>query len=88
MARALANSPRVVLADEPTGNLDSTNSQRVFELMTRISREENLSMLVVTHNPEIAQASDVVLRMEDGRFALTEDSEPDSPSRKRRRKTA
>jgi lipoprotein-releasing system ATP-binding protein len=68
VARALANSPSVVLADEPTGNLDSTNSHKVFDLMTRIAREENLSMLVVTHNPAIAQASDIVLRMEDGLF--------------------
>jgi lipoprotein-releasing system ATP-binding protein len=68
VARALANSPRVVLADEPTGNLDSHNSHKVFDLMIRIIREENLSLVVVTHNPEIAKASDVVLRMEDGNF--------------------
>jgi lipoprotein-releasing system ATP-binding protein len=68
IARALANSPRVVLADEPTGNLDSHNSHRVFALMTAIAREENLSLVVVTHNPEIAKASDIVLRMEDGQI--------------------
>jgi lipoprotein-releasing system ATP-binding protein len=68
IARSLSNRPRVVLADEPTGNLDTKNSQIVFELMTRLSREEQISMIVVTHNPTIAKASDIVLKMEDGQF--------------------
>lgn len=71
IARALANSPRVVLADEPTGNLDSNNSSRVFSLMTKIARDEQLAMLVVTHNPQIAEASDTVLEMADGRIVNT-----------------
>jgi lipoprotein-releasing system ATP-binding protein len=66
VARSLANSPRVVLADEPTGNLDSHNSERVFKVMTDMARKENLTMLVVTHNPHVAEASDEVLNMEDG----------------------
>ncbi|MEM9445210.1 MAG: ABC transporter ATP-binding protein [Verrucomicrobiota bacterium] len=68
IARALANSPKVILADEPTGNLDTKNSDRVFELMRSIVHEEKLTLLTVTHNPQIADASDYVLEMADGKF--------------------
>ncbi len=68
IARSLANSPRVILADEPTGNLDSNNSKKVFELMKQIARDEDIALVVVTHNPSIADASDIVLKMEDGSF--------------------
>lgn len=66
IARALANDPEVILADEPTGNLDTANSDRVFELMTRVVKEQNKALLLVTHNPQIAKACDVVHRMKDG----------------------
>lgn len=66
IARALANQPRVMLADEPTGNLDSKNSDRVFNLLRRVVEEENLALVMVTHNPEIAEQCDVTLQMEDG----------------------
>lgn len=68
IARALANSPQVILADEPTGNLDTKNSAKVYGVMTEIVREQNLSLVTVTHNPDIAAASDYAMRMEDGRF--------------------
>jgi lipoprotein-releasing system ATP-binding protein len=68
VARALANQPAILLADEPTGNLDSENSDRVFTLLKKIVHEEKLTLLVVTHNPEIAEASDYVLHMQDGQF--------------------
>lgn len=68
IARALANSPRVILADEPTGNLDTKTSEKVFHLMKEIVYNERLTLLVVTHNPEIADESDFVLRMQDGQF--------------------
>lgn len=68
IARALANSPQVILADEPTGNLDTKNSNKVYGVMTSIVRDHNLSLVTVTHNPDIAAASDHALRMEDGRF--------------------
>src|SRR6186713_334640 len=51
VARALANDPRVILADEPTGNLDTVNSERAFRLLQRIVREERKALLLVTHNP-------------------------------------
>ncbi len=68
IARALANHPQLVLADEPTGNLDTENSTRVFGVLKTLAREQNLTVLVVTHNPAIAEASDEVLEMRDGRF--------------------
>ena len=68
IARSLANKPKVLLADEPTGNLDSVNSQRVFEMMSSIAHEQGLTLLVVTHNPSVAQASDEILEMRDGQF--------------------
>jgi lipoprotein-releasing system ATP-binding protein len=66
IARALANDPRVILADEPTGNLDTANSRRAFRLLQRIVREERKALLLVTHNPEIAEACDWIHEMQDG----------------------
>jgi lipoprotein-releasing system ATP-binding protein len=66
VARALANDPRVILADEPTGNLDSANSQRAFELLQQIVKEGGKAMLLVTHNPAIAEACDWIHEMQDG----------------------
>ena len=68
IARALANHPEIILADEPTGNLDSANSEKVFELLKRLAHDRNITILVVTHNPAIAKASDIVLEMRDGSF--------------------
>jgi len=68
IARALANDPRLLLADEPTGNLDTHNSQRIFEVLQTIARETELALLIVTHNKQIAAASDYVFSMEDGRL--------------------
>ena len=68
IARALANDPRVILADEPTGNLDTTNSRRAFRLLQKIVREERKALLLVTHNPEIAEACDWIHEMQDGRI--------------------
>jgi lipoprotein-releasing system ATP-binding protein len=66
VARALANDPRVILADEPTGNLDSANSQRAFELLQQIVKDGGKAMLLVTHNPAIAEACDWIHEMQDG----------------------
>ena len=68
IARALANDPEVILADEPTGNLDTANSTRVFSLLTDLVRSENKALLLVTHNPAIADACDWVLTMKDGQI--------------------
>ncbi len=66
IARALANDPRVILADEPTGNLDTSNSERIFSLLTTLVRENEKALLLVTHNPEIAERCDWVHEMKDG----------------------
>ncbi|MEP6698157.1 MAG: ABC transporter ATP-binding protein [Verrucomicrobiota bacterium] len=66
VARALANDPRVILADEPTGNLDSANSQRAFELLQRIVIEGGKALLLVTHNSVIAERCDWIHEMRDG----------------------
>jgi len=68
IARALVNSPTLLLADEPTGNLDSTNSQKVFDLLLQFAQEEGIAVILVTHNPELAQRCDRTLRMMDGRM--------------------
>ena len=66
IARALANSPRYLLADEPTGNLDSKNSDGVFELLKHMAKSLNISVVLVTHNEKLADRSDKKIRMEDG----------------------
>jgi lipoprotein-releasing system ATP-binding protein len=66
VARALANDPRVILADEPTGNLDSANSQRAFELLQRIVIDGGKTLLLVTHNSVIAELCDWIHEMRDG----------------------
>ncbi|MEY2492297.1 MAG: lipoprotein-releasing system ATP-binding protein [Verrucomicrobiota bacterium] len=68
IARALANDPRVVLADEPTGNLDTKNSHRAFELLHNIVHQNQMALLLVTHNPAIAEACDWIHEMQDGRI--------------------
>lgn len=68
IARALANQPTILLADEPTGNLDVKNSGIVFDLITRLAKEQGQAVLLVTHNPEIAQRCDFTRPMRDGVF--------------------
>ncbi len=65
--RALANGPRLLLADEPTGNLDPANSAQVFEVLMKVVRETGLSALIATHNMELAGRMDRVVRLEAGR---------------------
>ena len=66
VARALINKPGVILADEPTGNLDSKTADQVYQLMLELNRELNVSLLVVTHDHELAARMGKVLHMEDG----------------------
>jgi lipoprotein-releasing system ATP-binding protein len=68
IARSLANAPAIILADEPTGNLDVTNSNLVFDLLCKLARERGQTVLMVTHNPDLAKRTDVLLRMQDGQF--------------------
>jgi lipoprotein-releasing system ATP-binding protein len=68
IARALANDPQVILADEPTGNLDTANSERAFQLLRDLVHEGEKALLLVTHNPAIAEACDWIHEMQDGRI--------------------
>ncbi|MDB6093568.1 MAG: lolD 2 [Verrucomicrobia bacterium] len=68
VARALANEPSIILADEPTGNLDVKNSTMVFDLLTRLAKDHRQAVVLVTHNPEIANRCDSVRPMRDGLF--------------------
>ena len=68
IARALANQPAIILADEPTGNLDQRNSALVFDLLTRLAKDNGQAVVLVTHNPDIAQRCDEVRPMRDGEF--------------------
>ncbi len=68
IARALANQPSILLADEPTGNLDQKNSGIVFDLLTRLAKENGQAIVLVTHNPDIAKRCDQVRPMRDGEF--------------------
>jgi len=68
IARALANAPAIILADEPTGNLDQRNSSIVFDLLTRLAKDNGQAVILVTHNPEIANRCDAVRPMRDGVF--------------------
>jgi lipoprotein-releasing system ATP-binding protein len=66
--RALANGPSVLLADEPTGNLDPATSDRVFRVLMDVVRETGLSALIATHNPELAARMDRSVTLKDGRL--------------------
>jgi lipoprotein-releasing system ATP-binding protein len=68
IARALAGSPSVLLADEPTGNLDSASGQGVIDLLRDLNREHGLTMILVTHDQNIAQQADRVVRLAEGRI--------------------
>ena len=68
IARALASKPALVLADEPTGNLDSKTSQDVIGLIKTSSRQFHQTVVMITHNEEIAQTADRIIRIEDGKI--------------------
>ena len=74
LARAFVNQPDIILADEPTGNLDSKNSKRVLDLMTNLHHEKKATILLVTHEEDIAQKAERIIVMGDGK--IIEDSIP------------
>lgn len=76
IARALASQPHVLLADEPTGNLDSATGDDVMELLRSLSAEDGLTVVLITHDDDIATAAPRVVRMRDGRITASPDSVP------------
>lgn len=69
LCRAMINAPKLLFADEPTGNLDSKNGRIVFEKLIEMKNEKGATLILVTHNPEIAKAADRVLWLKDGRLS-------------------
>ena len=69
IARALANNPSILLADEPTGNLDSKNSARIMDILTGIQKTHGMTLIIVTHEDEIANSAPRHIRIHDGRIA-------------------
>jgi putative ABC transport system ATP-binding protein len=71
IARALANKPKLILADEPTGNLDSATGKVVFDLLHKLARTENTTIIAVTHDLSIAGKTDVTFKIRDGKLATS-----------------
>jgi len=67
IARAFANNPKILLADEPTGNLDSRNGQHIFELMTALHDDKKTTLILVTHDQELAEKAERQIRLRDGK---------------------
>jgi lipoprotein-releasing system ATP-binding protein len=67
IARALVNKPKIIFADEPTGNLDSKNSEMIHQLFIELKNKLEITLLIVTHNPELVKLADRVLEMKDGK---------------------
>jgi putative ABC transport system ATP-binding protein len=72
IARAFANNPKILLADEPTGNLDSKNGQHIFDLMTELHRQNNVTLVLVTHDQTLADKAQRQIRLRDGRVLSDE----------------
>jgi putative ABC transport system ATP-binding protein len=68
IARALANNPRIIIADEPTGNLDSKKSAEIISVLKFLNREEKITIIVITHDPNVAREADRTLKMHDGKI--------------------
>ena len=66
IARAVVHSPRILLADEPTGNLDTSTSDLIIELLRRVATERNTTVLMATHSMEAAAISDTIVKLRDG----------------------
>lgn len=76
IARALAAGGKILLADEPTGNLDTENEQHIVTLLKKLAHEEGYTVIVITHNPEVASEADAVYRMRDGRLSAEKGEKP------------
>ncbi|MEZ4710112.1 MAG: ABC transporter ATP-binding protein [Caldilineaceae bacterium] len=76
IARALVNNPAIVWADEPTGNLDSQSATDILQLMRQLNQEQGQTLVIVTHDPQIGQQCDRIIRMQDGQIVADEAHQP------------
>jgi ABC-type lipoprotein export system ATPase subunit len=74
IARSLANAPHILLADEPTGNLDSKNAVQIMDLLKSVHKEQGMTMILVTHDMHVARAADRIITMRDGQIISDEPS--------------
>ncbi len=72
IGRSLMNDPSIILADEPTGNLDSKNGKEILELLKFSNREFNQTLIMITHDPSIAKEADRIIKIEDGKIVSDE----------------
>ncbi len=70
IARTLAQGCKIILADEPTGNLDSANSRNIVDIFCSLAHDDGCTVIIITHDMAVAERSDVVIRMGDGKFSL------------------
>ena len=70
IARALINEPKIILADEPTGNLDSDSTETIYELMRKINQELGTTFIIITHDRRIAEKADRIVEIKDGRINM------------------
>ena len=70
IARTLAQGCKIILADEPTGNLDTTNTQNIVEILKSLAHDDGCTVIIVTHDPAVAEQADVVLQMKDGSWEI------------------
>lgn len=78
IARALVNEPSIIIADEPTGALDTKTSQKIMDLLKKLHKERNVTLIVVTHDPAVANQADRIITVRDGRIIESEEELPNS----------
>ena len=76
IARAFANNPEIIIADEPTGNLDSTTGLKVMDILTNFHKKEGKTIIVVTHDPHIAEYSEIIVNIKDGQIVTNHKESP------------
>jgi ABC-type lipoprotein export system ATPase subunit len=79
IARSLANEPDILLADEPTGNLDTRNASQIMDLLRKVHRERRNTIILVTHDPAVAETADRIVTMRDGKIISDKPSHPPQP---------
>lgn len=80
VARAIANEPSIIFADEPTGNLDSVTGEKVEQMLFDYNREQGVTLIIVTHDPDLASKCDMLVNIKDGRIESIEQQTTDKPS--------